>query len=198
MSSVGVSAPLPQILPHSPRQKSTNFCFTPDSYFILFDFSRADFTAMQKHSHPFLFFSIPFWSFWRPLHSRRTDDLRYPDPHIPRFNRTHTFFSVHFSVFSPLNIWLATFVSIVPHLESVCTSFHIRSPPHPFYSAPPRFAIRSVLLALSWGWPFEQRLTDVIGFSWGSVSWPVSIWFIPLLRTSAVPFVRIVLVPPIL
>jgi len=38
MSSVGVSAPPPHILLRSPRQKSTDFCFTLDFHFILFDF----------------------------------------------------------------------------------------------------------------------------------------------------------------
>jgi len=70
--------------------------------FILFYLVSLELISLscKKHSPPFLFFCIPFWSFWRPLHSRRTDDLCYPDPHIPRFNRTHILFCP-FSCFSP-------------------------------------------------------------------------------------------------
>jgi len=85
VSSVGVSAPPPRILPHSPGQKFANLCSTLDFYSILSGSPRADSTIMQKHLPLLPFFCIPFWSFRRVLRSRRTDDLRYPDPHIARF-----------------------------------------------------------------------------------------------------------------
>lgn len=90
----------------------------------MFHSTRADSTITQKHSPHLLFFCIPVWSSWRPLHSRRMDDLCYPDPpHRSFSSRPHSF--VHlFSIFHPPIIWLATFVSIVLRLEFVCTSSH--------------------------------------------------------------------------
>lgn len=89
-------------------------------------------------------------------------------------------------------------MSIVLRPEFVCTSSrHTYAAPHPSYFAFLHFTFRSVSLAFSWGF---VGWTTACGCSWCPVPWPVSVWFIPLQRTSAVPAIRItfVLVPPIL
>ena len=96
MSSVGVSAPPPQSS-FAPQGKSSPI-FASRWTFILSSILSLELTPLscKKHSPLLLFFCIPFWSFWRPLHSRRTDDLCYPDPPHRSFLTVHTLFPVHF------------------------------------------------------------------------------------------------------
>jgi len=137
MSSVGVSIPLP--IPPS-LLKARVHQFLPHAGLLFIFFPPTDSTVMQKRSPLLLFFCIPVWSPWRPLHSRRKDDLCHTDPPHPRFLTVHSLFYPFFQFSVPFIIWLATSVSIVLHLEFVCTSSHHT---HPILSSPQPSALSS-------------------------------------------------------
>ena len=112
-----------------------------------------------KNAYPPPFFCIPVWSSRRPLRSRRMDDLCYPDPpHRSFSNRIHSLLSTCSQFSTSFIIWLATFVSIVLRLASVCISSHhtyaTLPTPHPF--KPSHW--RSIGVR-----PFGQRLADAVG-----------------------------------
>jgi len=154
---------------------------------------RTDSTVMQKPLPLLLFFCIPLWSSWRPLHSRRTISVT-PTHRIPRFLTVQTFFFDHFfPVFHPPLYHMACHFRVNSLTPGICSRI---SPPHLSHPPPP-FPLRTPPLCLS------IRLAGVFsGFGrsdsglrmWlvpGVPSLSQSPWFLPLQRTSAVPFVRI-------
>lgn len=127
MSSVGVSVPPAHNPPLLPKAKVHQF--SPRWTFILFSLPSTDPTVIQT-AHPSS--HIPSWGFGDHYTHFGGRSL-LPDPPHPSFSdHTPTFLSVYISTpnFCTPIIWLATFVSIVFHLEFVCTSFrHTYVPP---------------------------------------------------------------------